>query len=103
VRVVMFACCALHFNLMVSLPFSLPMYVSVNSARGCQRNYKCAAAINAIALHPNQGELITGDQQGNVRVWDLTANKFLHDWVRGRWGVGCSWVWVGGCVLALTC
>lgn len=49
-------------------------------ARGCQRNYKCAAAINAIALHPNQGELITGDQQGNVRVWDLTANKFSQDW-----------------------
>lgn len=47
-------------------------------ARGCQRNYKCAAGINHVTLHPNQGELITADQKGNVRVWDLTANKFSH-------------------------
>jgi G protein beta subunit-like protein len=25
-------------------------------------------------LHPNQGELISGDQTGHIRVWDLTAN-----------------------------
>ena len=85
----------------------------LHRARGCQRNYKCAAAINAIALHPNQGELITGDQQGNVRVWDLTANKFSQDWVRTTavfavWCLrampsciclcvavcGCVWLWL---------
>ena len=32
-------------------------------------------AINTAALHPNQGEIISGDQDGNIRVWDLTANK----------------------------
>ena len=25
-------------------------------------------------LHPNGTELISGDQNGNIRVWDLTAN-----------------------------
>mmetsp|Transcript_21886 Transcript_21886/g.73627 ORF Transcript_21886/g.73627 Transcript_21886/m.73627 type:complete len:321 (+) Transcript_21886:95-1057(+) len=40
----------------------------------CQRDYESRAAVNAVALHPNQGELISGDQNGNIRVWDLTHN-----------------------------
>jgi len=43
-------------------------------ARGCQREYESRAPINTAVLHPNQGELITGDAAGNIRVWDLTAN-----------------------------
>lgn len=70
-------------------------------APGCQREYTSRAAVNTVVLHPNQGELISGappapgrphqsasgccrpmawhpapagDQQGNIRVWDLTAN-----------------------------
>lgn len=43
-------------------------------APGCQREYGSRAAVNAVALHPNQGELISGDQTGHIRVWDLTAN-----------------------------
>lgn len=31
--------------------------------------------MNAVALHPNQAELISGDQNGKVKVWDLTASK----------------------------
>ncbi len=30
--------------------------------------------MNTVVLHPNQAELISGDQNGNIRVWDLTAN-----------------------------
>jgi len=30
--------------------------------------------VNCVALNPAQGELISGDQMGNIRVWDLTAN-----------------------------
>ena len=33
------------------------------------------AAVNSVALHPNQGELISCDEKGVIRVWDLTANK----------------------------
>ena len=51
-------------------------------APGCQREYESRAAVNTVVLHPNQGELISGDQHGNIRVWDLTANA-------------CRWVLVG--------
>ncbi len=40
-----------------------------------QRSYDCGAAINSAVLHPNQAEVISGDQNGNVRIWDLTAHK----------------------------
>lgn len=40
-----------------------------------QRDYDSEAAVNCVALHPNQGELVSGDQAGSVRVWDLTSNK----------------------------
>jgi WD40 repeat protein len=29
-------------------------------APGCQREYQSRAAVNTVALHPNQGELISG-------------------------------------------
>eukprot|EP00948_MAST-09A_sp_MAST-9A-sp1_P002779 g2779.t1 len=32
-------------------------------------------AINTCCLHPNQGEIIYGDHDGNVRWWDLIANR----------------------------
>jgi len=32
-------------------------------------------AIHSVDLHPNQVELIAGDNQGKVLVWDLTANR----------------------------
>lgn len=43
-------------------------------APGCQREYESGCAINSVALHPNQGELISGDRDGNIRVWDLSQN-----------------------------
>ena len=43
-------------------------------APGCQRDYESKAGVNTVALHPNQGELISGDQDGIIHVWDLTAN-----------------------------
>lgn len=38
------------------------------------RTYDCGAAVNTVALSPNQAELITGDQSGAVKVWDLNAD-----------------------------
>ena len=43
-------------------------------APGCQREYESRAAVNSVALHPNQTELLSGDQNGNIRVWDLGQN-----------------------------
>eukprot|EP00741_Cyanophora_paradoxa_P017726 tig00000203_g17120.t1 len=39
-----------------------------------QREYECRAPVTSVALHANQTELISGDQNGNLRVWDLTAD-----------------------------
>eukprot|EP01084_Bolivina_argentea_P125775 222792_1 len=44
-------------------------------APGCQRNYICKSPVHALALHPNQAELISGDQSGRMMIWDLTASK----------------------------
>jgi G protein beta subunit-like protein len=38
-------------------------------------SFDCPAAVNSVKLHPNQGELITADDAGCVRVWDLTASR----------------------------
>jgi len=50
-------------------------------APGCQRDYECAAPVNSVVLHPNQAELISADQNGNIRVWDLTANACSRELV----------------------
>jgi G protein beta subunit-like protein len=49
--------------------------------QGPQRDYESRAGVNCVALHPNQGELISGDHLGTVRVWDLTANRWVSELV----------------------
>lgn len=57
-------------------------------AKGCQRNIELPAtdpaktgatggkcAVNSAVLHPNQGEIFTGDAHGYIRVWDLAGDK----------------------------
>ncbi|MCH0629316.1 hypothetical protein JNB11_04995 [Kocuria palustris] len=43
-----------------------------------QRNYKHGCPVNEVVIHPNQGELISCDQDGNIRLWDLGENKCTH-------------------------
>lgn len=43
-----------------------------------QRNYKHQCPVNEVVIHPNQGELISCDQDGNIRVWDLGENLCTH-------------------------
>ena len=43
-----------------------------------QRNYTHAVPVNDVVIHPNQGELISCDRGGNVRIWDLSENKCSH-------------------------
>lgn len=43
-----------------------------------QRNYNHASPVNDVVIHPNQGELISCDRGGNVRIWDLGENKCSH-------------------------
>ncbi|GBG27576.1 Guanine nucleotide-binding protein subunit beta-2-like 1 [Hondaea fermentalgiana] len=44
-----------------------------------QRNYenKDKVGITSVALHPNQAQLISADQNGTIRVWDLPADKCI--------------------------
>lgn len=37
-------------------------------AQSCQRNYDVGSAVNTVALHPNQAELISGDMDGKIKV-----------------------------------
>eukprot|EP00897_Mesotaenium_endlicherianum_P005186 jgi/Mesen1/4696/ME000241S03733 len=58
-------------------------------APGCQREYESRAAVNTVVLHPNQSELISGDQNGNIRVPEVdTAIRSL------------TVMWDGGLVVA---
>ena len=43
-----------------------------------QRNYSSGFPVNDVVIHPNQGELISCDRGGNVRIWDLGENKCTH-------------------------
>ncbi|GMF00886.1 hypothetical protein B5S28_g858 [[Candida] boidinii] len=43
-----------------------------------QRNYDHKCPVNEVVIHPNQGELISCDQDGNVRIWDLGENRCTH-------------------------
>lgn len=55
---------------------------------GIQRNYphttpvkdifSHVTPVNDVVIHPNQGELISCDRSGNVRIWDLSEDKCTH-------------------------
>lgn len=39
-------------------------------------------AVNDVVVHPNQGELISCDQAGRIKQWDLSENICTHELVR---------------------
>ncbi|KAI1331856.1 WD repeat-containing protein pop3 [Xylariaceae sp. FL0255] len=43
-----------------------------------QRSYNHGSAANDVVIHPNQGEIISCDRSGSVRVWDLAENNCSH-------------------------
>lgn len=40
----------------------------------CQRVFQGPAPVNCVCLHPNQAELIVGDQSGVIHLWDLRSD-----------------------------
>ncbi|BFZ59860.1 TOR complex subunit lst8 [Saitoella coloradoensis] len=50
-------------------------------APSVQRNYDHKVPVNDVAIHPNQGELVSCDQGGSVRIWDLGENACTHELV----------------------
>ncbi|KAF9052685.1 WD40-repeat-containing domain protein [Panaeolus papilionaceus] len=43
------------------------------------RTYENGAPVNDVCIHPNQGELISCDQAGSIKQWDLTDNVCSHE------------------------
>ena len=44
--------------------------------------YSCMRlAVNDVVVHPNQGELISCDQAGRIKQWDLSENICTHELV----------------------
>ncbi|TFK29801.1 WD40 repeat-like protein [Coprinopsis marcescibilis] len=43
------------------------------------RTYDNGAPVNDVIIHPNQGELISCDQAGSIKQWDLTDNICSHE------------------------
>lgn len=43
-----------------------------------QRNYAHSHPVNDVVIHPNQGEIVSADRGGNVRVFDLGSDKCTH-------------------------
>lgn len=46
-----------------------------------QRIYLHDCPVNDVVIHPNQGELISCDQSGSVKIWDLAENTCTHELV----------------------
>ena len=44
-----------------------------------QRSYQHNSPANDVVIHPNQGEIISCDRAGSVRVWDLAENNCSHE------------------------
>lgn len=44
-----------------------------------QRSYSHGAPVNDVVIHPNQGEIISCDRAGSIRLWDLAENQCSHD------------------------
>ncbi|KAF8350827.1 WD40 repeat-like protein [Amanita rubescens] len=45
------------------------------------RTYDNASPVNDVCVHPNQGELISCDQAGSIKQWDLSDNTCSHELV----------------------
>ena len=46
-----------------------------------QRSYTHAAPVSDVVIHPNQGELLSVDYGGSVRIWDLSESTCTHELV----------------------
>lgn len=46
-----------------------------------QRVYDHRSPVNDVVVHPNQGELVSCDQAGSVKIWDLSENGCSHELV----------------------
>ncbi|TYJ54819.1 hypothetical protein B9479_004490 [Cryptococcus floricola] len=82
-----------HSGNVVALAYSaLGKWIVTGGEDGCvkvwdtrtaqtQRMYTHDCPVNDVVIHPNQGELISCDQSGSVKIWDLAENSCTHELV----------------------
>lgn len=61
-------------NIWFNVSFTYYTFININRSQTSTRCYQCNHGVNSVALHPNQAEIISGDQGGVIRRWDLTVN-----------------------------
>lgn len=44
-------------------------------AAEAQRTYECQGAVHSVILHPNQTNLLSGDQTGAIKTWDILGGR----------------------------
>jgi G protein beta subunit-like protein len=43
------------------------------------RSWDSKSAVNSVCLHPNQVQLVSGDQGGSLKVWDIGSNRIIKE------------------------
>ncbi|EPE08185.1 wd-repeat protein pop3 [Ophiostoma piceae UAMH 11346] len=65
-----------------------------------QRSYSHGSPVNDVVIHPNQGEIISCDRSGSIRVWDLSENNCTHELIPdGDVSVSCVTMGMEGYLL----
>ncbi|KAK8007239.1 short chain oxidoreductase (CsgA) [Apiospora arundinis] len=56
-------------------------YVKIWETRSgtVQRTYSHGSPVNDVVIHPNEGEIISCDRRGSVRIWDLAEGTCSHE------------------------
>jgi len=54
------------------------------------RSFDCKAPVNCVAHHPTRNEIVSGDQSGAVKVWDLNSSKCINEIVPDAFGASSS-------------
>ena len=49
-----------------------------------QREFNHQSPVTSVVLHPNQGEIISSDEDGRIARWDLRMNLCTEHLVRPR-------------------
>ena len=44
----------------------------------CQKIFQAKAPVNSVTLHPNQQDIIAGDQSGIVHIWNLRTDHSVQ-------------------------
>lgn len=53
----------------------------VRASHAPQRNFDHKSPVNDCVIHPNQGELVSCDQAGAIKIWDLGGRSCTHELV----------------------